>query len=682
MGGTTRRPRSRLLAGGLAGLLAILGAPAGAARVPVVRTAAGSFGPGSPREVNLHVAGLAAAGSTVYVADDIWHVVRAFDTGGRRQWVVAGTGNPTVTGAGGAATKVAVGSPTAVAAVPGGGFVVAGGGYVYRVDRAGRAALVAGGGDATGPLVDGERGTDVALRVVSGLAAAADGTVYVADTTGHRVLAFGKDGTTRVVAGTGVAGFAGLGGPARALSLNRPRGLALTAAGDLLVADTENNRVVRVDPLGLAHPFAGVGREGAAGDGGPAVLADVTRPTGVAVTPAGEAVIAERAALRRVARDGTVSTLLRTGEATHVAVAGGDVYYSAGPRVYVRRASGATAVAAGLRPNTGLGYGALAGGVPTRLQTWRPLSVAVHRGAVYWTDEDVVAWRLRAGRAAVVTANDLPFYDPGSGDAGRQELLTSLDALAVAPSGQVFVADTDRSLVYALRGNGRRVHVGRTRICVPDERPAIGDGGPAATALLCNPGGLAATATTLYVADTGHDRVRAVDGAGRIRTVAGTGTSGFAGDGGRATAALLDRPQDVAVGPDGSLYVADTGNHVIRRIDRAGVIHTIAGTVDAVGYSGDGGSARAARFSSPTGIAVGRDGTVYVADQGNSVVRRIDRRGIVSTVAGNGRDAYSGDGGPARAAGFGCPRDVAVDDTTGRLYVADTCNNRVRVVQL
>lgn len=666
-------------------MLATGAGPARAGGAPVIRTAAGSLGPNAPREVSLYAYGLAVSGGTVYVADGLYHVVRAFDTGLRRTWVAAGTGSPFVSGRPGLATRTGVGLPTAVAAVPGGGFVVAGGGYVQRVDRAGRMAVVAGGGGEASLLPDGTRASGLALGHVAGLAAAPDGTVYATDAANDRVLAFPPDGTVEVVAGTGVAGSAGLGGPARALSLDRPAGLALTAAGDLLVADSGNHRVVRVDPLGLSHAFAGLdGRPGHDGDGGPAVLAHLTSPRGLAVTTRGDVLVGDSGRIRRVVPDGTIATAHTDSGAALAAAANGDVYYSSGSAVRVRRADGRVLHAAG--EGIALGYSAFGGGRPDRLQTAGPLGVAVGGGAVYWTDESAVAWRLRGGRAAVVTANEPPWMDPGVPDPQKWSLVTSTAGVAVAPNGRTYVTDDFAGKVFRVTARGR-VHVaGRGDICfATDPFEDIGDGGPAADAVLCDPAGVAATASTVYVADSANHRIRAIDSRGRIRTVAGDpddGFGGFGGDGGPAVDAELRYPQDVAVGPDGSLYVADTDNGVIRRIDRRGVITTFAGRPGVVGYGGDGGQARAATLTLPTGVAVARDGTVYVADSGNHAIRRIDRRGVITTVAGNGRPGFAGDGAAARSATLACPNDVAVDDATQRLYVADTCNNRIRVVQL
>ncbi|MGH7165275.1 MAG: Ig-like domain-containing protein, partial [Nitrospiraceae bacterium] len=163
-----------------------------------------------------------------------------------------------------------------------------------------------------------------------------------------------------------------------------------------------------------------------------------------------------------------------------------------------------------------------------------------------------------------------------------------------------------------------------------------------------------------------------------IRTVAGTGSQGAGGDGGAATAASLDLPNGVAVGPDGSVYIADTSNNRIRRVDANGIITTVAGNGSG-GFSGDGGQALAAQLAGPVSLDVGPDGSLYIADQGNNRIRRVNPSGVITTVAGNGVPNYGGDGGPATAASLNFPWDVAISPD-GSLYIADYQNARIRRV--
>ena len=167
-----------------------------------------------------------------------------------------------------------------------------------------------------------------------------------------------------------------------------------------------------------------------------------------------------------------------------------------------------------------------------------------------------------------------------------------------------------------------------------------------------------------------------------ISTVAGTGAQGYAGDGGPATQALLNNPFDLAFDPAGSLCFSDTYNHCIRRIDRhSGVITTIAGTGGS-GFSGDGGPATQATMNQPYGMVIDRSGNIYVADRLNGRVRRIGADGTISRLAGDGGGKFSGDGGPSARAGLAEPNGLALDREHQRLFIADVADHRVRAIDL
>ncbi|MCB4792387.1 MAG: carboxypeptidase regulatory-like domain-containing protein [Elusimicrobia bacterium] len=206
-----------------------------------------------------------------------------------------------------------------------------------------------------------------------------------------------------------------------------------------------------------------------------------------------------------------------------------------------------------------------------------------------------------------------------------------------------------------------------------------GDGGQATSAKLDTPRGVAVDATgNVYIVDQLNNRIRKVNTSGIISTFAGSGTAGYSGDGGQAASAKLNYPFGVAADASGNVYIADTGNFVIRKVNPSGIISTFAGNGTS-GYSGDGGSASSAQLVQPVGIAADVSGNVYIADQSGNRIRKVNTSGKISTFAGNGTAGYSGDGGSADSAQLNNPQAVAVD-TLGNVYISDYGNYRIRKV--
>jgi len=204
-----------------------------------------------------------------------------------------------------------------------------------------------------------------------------------------------------------------------------------------------------------------------------------------------------------------------------------------------------------------------------------------------------------------------------------------------------------------------------------------GAGGPATNAELYFPSGAVFDASgNLYFSDAGNNVVRKVSTNGIITTVAGNSTQGYSGDGGQATNAELAFPEGVAVDVFGNLFIADSTNNRVREVGTNGIITTVAG-IGIQGYAGDGAAATNAELNDPTGVALDASGNLYFSDTGNNVIREVTTNGIITTVAGNGTQGYFGDGGQATNAELGFPEGVAVD-ASGNLFIADSANNRVR----
>lgn len=208
-----------------------------------------------------------------------------------------------------------------------------------------------------------------------------------------------------------------------------------------------------------------------------------------------------------------------------------------------------------------------------------------------------------------------------------------------------------------------------------------GDGGPASSAQVFNAHGIAFDSSgNLYIADTDNQRIRKVSRSGIISTVAGNGTEGFRGDGGPATSAGLGNPWGVALDPSGNLYIADSANCRVRKVDSSGIITTVAGK-GTHGFSGDGGPATAAELGYTRDVALDSSGNLYIVDEDYDRVRRVDNSGIITTAAGNGDHGFSGDGGPAISAALTTPSGVAVD-SEGNIYIDDENNARIRRVDV
>ncbi len=209
-----------------------------------------------------------------------------------------------------------------------------------------------------------------------------------------------------------------------------------------------------------------------------------------------------------------------------------------------------------------------------------------------------------------------------------------------------------------------------------------GDGGPATAARMNQPAGVCVDkAGNIYFADKGNSCIRKVTVAtGTISTIAGSTTSGYSGDNGPATNAKLSFPRGVCANDAGDIYIADYGNNRIRRVDAAtGIITTVAGLGPA-GYSGDGGMAFAAKLSTPNNVFIDKHGNLFISDYGNNVIRMVAGDGKITTVAGNGSNGYSGDGGPPTAATFYGPTAVFVDDSD-HIYIADGTNSAIRLIK-
>jgi sugar lactone lactonase YvrE len=563
---------------------------------------------------------------------------------------------------------------------------------VRMVDASGRISTVAGDGVA-GITGDGGPAKAAKLSNPVAVAVSSSGDVYIADAGNHRVRRITPTGTMTTVAGDGRAGFSGDGGSAASAQLDTPMAVAVDGSGNIYIADAGNNRVRRIDAAGIIGTVAGNGTAGSMGDAGPATQAQLRGPIGVAVDASGNLYIADEgnSRIRRVSAAGVITTLAGTGTAGFTGDGGpatlaalnraravavdrtGNVYVSDTRSIRVRRIAPdgiiTTVVGNGTRGFSG------DGGPATAAQIRAPHGLAIDSaGNVLVADYGNNQIRRVDGRGVITrfagSATD------GSGDGGQatQADLAHPRSVAAGPAGTFYISDWNNNRVWRVTRDGIITTLAGTRTA-----GFSGDGGPAVDAELTAPHGIAADAAgNVYIADQNNSRVRRVGTDGIIKTIAGDGRLGVAGDGGAAVSAAVGLPSAVALDAAGNLYISQQSSHVIRRVSTSGIITTIAG-IGTPGFSGDGGPATQARLNFPIGIASDSAGNVYVAEQSNNRVRRIGVDGIITTVIGNGSLGSTGDGGPATDATMSSPFGVAVD-RTGNVYVTDSRNNRIRRV--
>lgn len=273
-------------------------------------------------------------------------------------------------------------------------------------------------------------------------------------------------------------------------------------------------------------------------------------------------------------------------------------------------------------------------------------------------------------------SNSLGAGYTGDGGAATAARLSNPNGVAVDRVGNIYIAEYNNHIVRKVSPSGVISTFAGT-----GSFGYSGDGGSATAATLFNPMGVAVdTAGNVYVADYSNHVVRKINTAGVISTFAGNGSAGFGGDGGAATAAQVYRPVGLCIDDTGNVYIGDSWNHRIRKVNTSGVMSTVAGNGTA-GYSGDGSAATAAKLNYPHGIAVTSSGKLYVADYSNYVVREVNMpTGNIATVAGNNTYGYSGDGSVPTFAQLSHPIGVAVDPTQTKLYISDLDNNRVRMI--
>jgi sugar lactone lactonase YvrE len=664
----------------------------------------GDGGPATSAQFNDPFWVVVDSAGNLFIVDNKNNCVRKVTSGGVIS-TVAGNGTAGYSGDGGPATSALLNDPLSVAVDTAGNLFIADGGNnrIRKVTSGGVISTVAGGPNP-GFSGDGGPATSAQLSYPQGVMVDMAGNLFIADTNNQRVRKVTPGGVISTVAGSGAwgfgnGGFGGDGGPATSAQLNTPWGLAMDTAGNLFIGDNGNNRVRKVTSGGVISTVAGNGTSGYSGDGGPAASGQLYFPVELALDRTGNLFIADRGngRIRKVTPGGVISTVAGNGTqgfsgdggpATSAELAGpcgvavdatGDLFIADTSNQRIRKVTpgGVTpgGVISTVAGNGTSGFGG-DGGPATSAQLAGPYGVTVDAvGNLFIVD--VTNNRIRkvtpGGVISTVAGNGNQGYSGDGGPATSAQLYAPY-GVAVDAAGNLFIADNGNQRI-------RKVTPGGVISTVAGNGTGgyRGDGGPATSAQLLYPYGVAVdTAGNLFIADTGNNRVRKVTPGGVISTVAGNGTQGFSGDGGPATSAELHYPEGAAVDTVGNLFIVDTSNSRVRKVTPGGVISTVAGN-GTQGFSGDGDPATSAQLYNPEGVAVDTAGNLFIADTYNNRIRKVTSGGVISTVAGNGTQGFSGDGGPATSAQLGYPEDVAVD-TAGDLFIADSTNNRIRKV--
>ncbi|MEZ4368504.1 MAG: hypothetical protein R2939_19825 [Kofleriaceae bacterium] len=604
-----------------------------------------------------------ADGSVYFTPNDPPLVLRRDDATGLVT-TIAGNGQSTASGDGGPALAAGLDEVTAASRLGADGLLIAGGHLVRRIDLADETIDVFAGTGVAGFSGDGGPATSAQLSGPSGLAADAEGNVYIADTGNARIRRVDAlSGTITTVAGGG-AGDPGAGGLATAAQLGTPTGVTVTVDGDLLFADTSRFRVFRVDAdTGVLATVAGTGVSGTAGLGGPATAAQLRGPTDVAVDAGGVVYIADsqgflasRGVLRIDASSGVLTmfapTTSFTGDGGVASAATYDgalrIAFDDVGRVYVASVP------------DGLG-----GYTSGKIRRFTP------DGAGDWTV------------ATIAGAID----PPGMGSIERATLAAA-GALAPTAHGFAVVAGGNTGTVQAIDPEQGLVHVVAGRY---PQASATGTLARFRDAGFGAVGGVAYEAATdrIYLTETTAHRVHVIDvvdpavpATWTIGLLAGS-TAGHA-DGALATA-TFDQPTGLELDAAArTLYVADTGNHAIRAISLdEGQVTTVAGRPGVTGSYGDGGAATDAALYQPRAVARCQgSGDLYIADTGNHRVRRvIEGSGVIETVLGDGVPSSAGQGAPAHDFGVDTPMQLACDEA-GNVYVSSQRTLRLLLAEV
>ena len=580
-------------------------------------------------------------------------------------------------------------------------------------------------------LLDNVNADELPIVRPASLVFDSNGNMYFTSRDIHVIRKVDTNGKISTFAGNGFAGGSGDGGSALEASLNDPVGLAIDSNDNIYVADRNNHRVRKIDTNGIITKFAGGDGEGDEGDGGAAVEAKLSGPYGLIFDSSGSLLISGNRKIRKVDTNGIISTFAGNGDRDYAGDGGaatsaalnfpshmtfdryGNLYFADPNHHVVRKVdtNGNITKLYGIDGETAGNSDSNPKGLQDALGvSYERIKVDAQgedEDVLYITDTgnhaiiQVVLRGKNAGEpqsgeayveAEVLWGEEGTADFDGDGDANWDEtarfsypeiMTTNFTASSTElkaiyhvvdygnnrirkiSESENFTNNTETNSMQTVVGadiyNGSNIVASSARLSVPRNSAFDKNG-------------------NYFVADQLNHIIRKIDTNGIMTTVAGTpGEIGDTGNNGAATSAKLESPRGVTVDSQGNLYISDTENHRIRKVDTDGIITTFAGVVN-FGYSGDGNAATSAQLNFPYQITVDASDNVYFADNRNNVIRKVDiSSGTISTVAGNGNNSFSGDDGLAVNASLSGPLGV-IFDSKGNMYIADSANNRIRKV--
>jgi uncharacterized protein (TIGR03437 family) len=550
---------------------------------------------------------------------------------------------------------------------------------------------------------DGQPALNAALSGFQQLHTDSAGHIIFADTGNQIVSRLNSDGTLTVLAGNGINGFSGEGGPARSASLSNPSDVVMDHAGNLYIYDSYNYLIRIVTPAGIISTYAGSGVEGYTGDGGPASQAQIELNGKMAIDAAGNLYFTDGtdSVVRRITPDGIISTYAGNGQTattpndgnggqatqTSLGLVGGGLAIDSAGNLYV--AEDSTNQIRKIAPNgiittvAGSGTSGYMDGPALSAEFYLPEGIALDAaGNLYVADSNNGLVRKVSAAGVVSTVAGTPVFG-FSGDGGPALLAAFRfpNGVTIGGDGNLYIEDTGNFRIRAVYADGTIQSVAGN-----GQFESTPDGTPAANASLLGPDFLSFDPSgRLLIADTADFTVKRINSDGRIQTIAGLGIQGVGQGyqltyGGPATGTLLGTPRQAVADAQGNIYVSDDYAGVVYIITPDGNLNLYAGQVGVYQFGGDNIAATSSSLVSPFGLALDGNGNLYISDPDDNRIRMVSSKGIITTFAGVGGQAgYSGDGGLANQAMLDYPQGIAFD-TKGDLIIADRGNNRLRMV--